>query len=489
MKGQSVGSKIVSSLVWKLMERGGVQIIQFVVSIVIARLLEPAAYGTVALITIFVSLATVFVQSGLGSALVQKKDVDSLDFTSVFYFSFIVATIAYLLLFLLASPISYFYNLPDLKIILRVMALTLFPGAVNSIQIAVLSKSMKFKLQFYASFVSVLFSGLLGIILASSNFGAWALVGQQLSYQVLICIVLWCFVKWRPTLNFSFSKTKSLLQYGSKILFSNLIDTIYHNLESLIIGKKYSEMDLAFFSKGKQFPLILIDNINGSVQSVMFVAYSDAQDDIMRVKSLLRKTISLSTYIVFPATLGLAAISDSLIPIVLGNQWVECVPFVHVYCLLSMLIPLQTINLQAINALGRTDVYFIVIMFKRFIGVALILCVMLLFDSPISIAYAALANELISVLINIFPNRNIIGYSPSELLADILPNLILSAIMALAVIVFGNLFSILLLRLMCQCVLGVAVYILLFVVTNISVFCYIKSLFFSKILKNSSGKD
>ena len=476
-------NSVVGSLIWKLLERGGIQIIQFVVSIIIARLLDPAAYGSVALITVFVSLATVFVQSGLGTALVQKKDADSTDFSSVFYYSLTIAAFIYAVLFFTAGPIAQFYKMPDLKPVLRVMALTLFPGAFNSIQVAVLSRKMQFKLQFYSGLLAAVISGAVGITLAATSFGVWALVAQQLSYQVLICILLWFMVKWRPTLEFSFAKTKGLLKFGSKLLFSNLIDTLYHNIESLIIGKKHSESDLAFFSKGKQFPLILIDNINGSVQSVMFAAYSKEQDNLAKIKNMLRKTMAMNTYLVFPAMLGLAVVGKPLILLVLGEKWLDCVVYLQVYCLLSMLMPMQTANLQAINALGRSDVYVKIMIVKRLLGVALIFGAVFLFESPVAIAYAALINEFISLLINIIPNKKIIGYSAWELIKDTLPNLILAVIMAAAAVLAGYFIENPVLKILAQMSAGVVSYLLVSIISGNKNFKYLKDLVIPKIFK------
>lgn len=485
MNDQSLSNKVAGSLVWKFLERGGIQVIQFVVSIVIARLLEPSAYGSVALITVFVSLATVFVQSGLSSALIQKKDVDSTDFSSVFYYSLSIAVILYAFLFFAAGSVASFYAIPELKSVLRIMALTLFPGAFNSIQVAALAKKLQFKLQFYSGTLSAIISGLLGIALAATGAEVWALVVQQLSYQTLICIFLWFMVKWRPTLEFSFVKTKTLLKFGSRLLFSNLIDTFYHNIESLVIGKMNSQSDLAFFSKGKQFPLILIDNINGSLQSVMFAAYSKKQDDVGQIKNMLRRTMSLSTYLVFPSMLGLAVVGRPLILLVLGEKWIGCVVFLQIYCVLSMLMPMQTANLQAINAVGRSDIYFKVMVIKRAIGVALIAAAVIFFKSPVSIAYAALINELISAIINIFPNKKIINYSARELLQDIFPNFLLSVVMALFVSGVGYFIDNPLIKLLAQMLFGVVLYFALSFVFRSKNFEYLREFLVYKLTNRS----
>lgn len=422
----NASNSVVSSLVWKFLERGGVQVIQFVVSILIARILSPHDYGSVALLTIFISVATVFVQSGLSTALIQKKDSDELDCSSVFYYSAALALIVYVILFFSADRIAVFYGMPELVLILKVMAITLFPGALNALQIAILQKKMQFKKQFYSSLSAATFSGVVGILLAVMNFGAWALVFQQLSYQFVICIVLFYLVKWRPKWCFSFKRTKSLLSYGLKLLAAKLIDTVYHNLESIIIGKVYSAETLAFCNKGKQFPMTLIDNIDGSVQSVMLPVYSAKQDDLIAVKYMLRKTVSMSTYLAFPAMITLASMGTPLIGLVLGDKWLGAVPYLQLFCAIAMLLPLQTANLQAINAIGRSDVFFKLMTIKRIVGV-IILCVsVFVYNSPFAVIVAALIIEIVSILINVPSNIKLLDYRFYEQIKDIIPNLLIS---------------------------------------------------------------
>ncbi len=426
----SVGT-VVKSLAWKFFERGGVQVVQFIISIILARLLTPTDYGSVALLVIFTSIASVFVQSGLSSALIQKNDTTETDFSSVAIYCFTLATLLYALLFMSAPAIAAFYKMPQLVSILRAMALILFPGALSSIQLAILTKQLLFKTQFYASITTAILSGIVGIYLAYSHYGAWALVFQQLSYQVFLCILLWFLVPWRPKLLFSYTRTKTLLHFGSKLLGATLIDTVYHNLESLILGKKYSAETLAFCNKGKMFPLILINNIDGAIQNVMFSVYSKRQDEISVIKQMLRRTMATSTFLVFPAMLGLACTAKPLILFVLGEKWAPAIPYVQLYCLISMCFPLQTANLQAINAIGRSDVYFKLMLWKRAGGVIILALAVLLFNTPFSVIWACFFIEILGILINLPANIRLLHYEPKEMLIDILPNLILALLMCI----------------------------------------------------------
>ncbi|MDY4852553.1 MAG: lipopolysaccharide biosynthesis protein [Prevotella sp.] len=419
---------IFSSLIWKFLERGGVQVIQFVVSILIARILSPHDYGSVALLSIFISIATVFVYSGLSTALIQKKDADETDYSSVFYYSVVLALVVYILLFISSGWIADFYTMPELIPLLRVMSITLFPGALNALQIAILSKQMQFKKQFYSSLSAAILSGLIGLGLATMNYGSWALVYQQLSYQFVVCIVLFFLVKWRPKFIFSFDRTKSLLSYGLRLLVARLIDTVYHNLESLIIGKRYSADTLAYCNKGKQFPMTLIDNIDGSIQSVMLPAYSAKQSDKQAIKAMLRRTVSMCTFIAFPAMITLAAMGKPLIGLLLGDKWLDAVPYLQLFCVVSMLFPLQTANLQAINAIGRSDTYLKLMTIKRVLGVIILIASVFVYDSPFAVVVAAIVIEVVAIIVNVPSNIKLFDYNFCEQMQDIMPNLVLAII-------------------------------------------------------------
>lgn len=469
-------NSIFSSLIWKFLERGGVQVIQFVVSILIARILSPYDYGAVALLTIFIAIATVFVQSGLSTALIQKRNADELDCSSVFYYSVALSIIIYLILFFSADWIADFYNMPELVSLLRVMSITLFPGALNALQIAILSKKMQFKKQFYSSLTAVIVSGAIGLIMAVMNYGPWALVFQQLSYQFIICVVLFFLVKWRPQLRFSFNRTKSLLSYGLKLLIARLIDTIYHNLESLIIGKRYSADTLAYCNKGKQFPLTLIDNIDGSVQSVMLPAYSAQQDDLVSVKALLRKTVSMSTYLVFPAMITLAAMGTPMIGLVLGNKWLDAVPYLQLFCAVSMLFPLQTANLQAINAIGQSGTYLKLMTLKRVLGVIILFASVFIYNSPFAVVIAALIIEIIGIFLNIPANVKFLNYHFREQILDIIPNLLIASITGVLTYLVSFLNCHYFATLMIQIIIAGSTYILLSILFKNENFDYAKSL-------------
>lgn len=296
---------VFSNFIWRFAERCGAQGVSFIVSIVLARLLTPEAYGTVALVTVITNILQVFVDSGLGSALIQKKDADDLDFSTVFYFNFSVCIVLYMGMFFAAPYIADFYNQPELVSLVRVISLTLIISGVKNIQQSYVSRNLLFKRFFYATLGGTIFSAVLGIVMAYYGYGVWAIVAQQLSNAAIDTLILWITVKWRPKFMFSFNRLKGLLSFGWKMLASALLDTGYNNLRQLIIGKLYSPSDLGFYNKGQQLPNLIVTNINSSIDSVLLPVMSKEQDNAEQVKLMTRRAISVSTYIMAAADDGL----------------------------------------------------------------------------------------------------------------------------------------------------------------------------------------
>lgn len=475
MKEVITKSKILSSLFWKLMERGGTQGIQFIVQIVLARLLAPSDYGLIALIAIFITIANVFVQSGFNTALVQKKDSNEIDFSSVFYLSLFVASLLYLIIFFMAPFIAEFYGVLQLAAVLRVLAITLFFGAFNSIQNAIVSRKMQFKRLFYSSLGAILVSGTIGIVFAYEGLGVWALVAQQLTNQIMITVILWFTVKWRPKLIFSFEKIKGLFSYSWKLLVSSLIDTVYKNLRSLIIGKIYSPDILGFYNRGDQFPQIIVTNIDGSIQSVMLPALSSEQDNRQRVREMVRRSIVTSSFIIFPMMVGMAVISEPLVKILLTEKWLPSIPFLQIACASYALYPIHTANLQAINALGRSDIFLKLELIKKLIGI-----IILWFSIPYgvyAIAIGMLINGIIATFINAYPNLKLLKYSYIEQFIDIMPSLILSLIMGVVVYNFKWLNISSELILIIQICVGVYIYILMAKIFKLECYIYLLTTF------------
>ncbi|WP_321381704.1 lipopolysaccharide biosynthesis protein [Trichococcus shcherbakoviae] len=482
MEESNLKLKVLSNLFWRFLERGGTQGIQFIIQILLARLLVPNDYGTVSLITIFISIANVFVQSGFSTALIQKKDADEIDFSSVLYLSIFVASLIYVALFFSAPFIASFYGISELIAVLRVLAVTLFFGAFNSIQNAMVAKKMQFKKLFFSSSLASLISGVVGVILAYSGFGVWALVAQQLTNQIMVTIVLWFTVKWRPKIIFSFEKVKELFSFGWKLLVADLINTFYSNLRSLIIGKLYNPAMLGLYNRGDQFPNIIVTNIDGSIQSVMLPALSAEQNNKTRVRTMMRRSIVTSAFIVFPMMMGLAVIAEPLVKLLLTEKWLQCVPFLQIACAYYALYPIHTANLQAINALGRSDIFLKLEITKKIIGIV-ILAISIKFG-VYAIAVGSLITGMISSFINAFPNVKLLDYSYKEQIRDVIPSLILSLLMGVIIYNFRWLEMGVWLTVIVQICMGGIIYIFLSKFFKLECYTYLVSTIMGLLKKN-----
>ena len=421
----------ISNLLWRFAERCGAQAVSFLVSIILARLLAPEAYGTIALAMVFINILQVFVDSGMGTALIQKKDADDLDFSSVFYFNIAACLVLYAGLFLAAPSIAQFYGDPALTALVRALSLTVVVSGVRNIQQSYVSRHLLFKRFFFSTIGSTLASAVVGIAMAYAGFGVWALVGQSLSNVVTGTIILWATVPWRPRRMFSWQRLKSLLSFGWKLLVSSLLDTGYNNLRSLIIGKLYSSADLAYYNQGDKLPNLVITNINTSIDSVLLPTMANEQDDSARVRSMTRRAIKTSTYVMAPLMMGLAACAEPLIRLILTEKWLPCVPFLRIFCITYMFWPIHTANLNAIKALGRSDLFLKLEIVKKIVGLTILLCTMR--HGVMAMAYSLLLSSVLSQIINSWPNRKLLRYHYLNQLADILPALLLACAMGLAV--------------------------------------------------------
>lgn len=456
MKNENIKNEVISSLIWKFLERIGTQGVQFIVSIILARLLLPSDYGVVSMILVFTAIANVFIQTGFSTSLIQKKDSDELDFSSVFYISLLIAAICYVILFFAAPIIASFYNMPAITSILRVISLTLFFGAINSVQNAKIAKEMKFKKLFLSSLVAILISGTTGVLMAYKGFGPWALVGQQITNSIATTIILWFTSGWKPKLMFSINRVKSLLSYGWKILCSALLDTIYQNIYNLVIGKFYSSSALGNYNKGEQFPKLIAVNVDGAISSVMLPAYSKQQDRKDKLKKMVRRSIVTSSLLLFPMMFGLAAVAETVVKVLLTENWLGCVPFMQLLCIVYALYPINTANLQVIKALGKSDYFLKLEIIKKIIGL-----IVLIVTLPFGVLQMAIGQVLVAILstfINAFPNRKLLNYNYLEQIKDLFPTLIISIIMFIIVYSFNFINLNMYILLIIQILVGVIIY-------------------------------
>ena len=448
---------VISNLVWRFAERCGAQLVSFIVSIVLARILAPEDYGTIALVTVFTAILQVFVDSGLGTALIQKKDADEIDFSSVFYFNFVVCLILYVGMFAAAPFIADFYGDVTLVPVIRILSLTIVISGVKGIQQAYVSRNMLFKRFFFSTIGGTIFSAVLGIAMAYAGFGIWALVAQQLSNTFIDTLILWITVRWRPTKSFSWTRLKYLLSFGWKLLVSSLLDTAYNNLRNLIIGKMYSSSDLAFYNQGDKFPKVIVTNINASIDSVLLPTMSSAQDDKERVKQMTRRAIKTSTYVMAPLMMGLAFCAEPIVSLVLTDKWLPCVPFLRIFCITYMFWPVHTANLNAINAMGRSDWFLRLEIIKKIMGMTILLSTM--WFGVMAMAYSLLLSSVLSQIINSWPNRKLLGYGYLEQVRDFAPGILLAVIMGICVYFISFLHLSTIVTLLIQFIVGAAIYI------------------------------
>lgn len=418
---------VISSLFWKLLERGGTQCIQLLLMIILARLLEPEDFGLLVLVVTLIAIANILTQSGFTTALIQKKKTDEADYSSVFFVNLLVATILYILLFFAAPIIATFFEQPQLIAVLRILALTLFLTALNTIQLAIISKTLQFKKLFYCSLFGMVISGFIGIVLAYTHFGVWALVTQQLLNQFLMTIMLFMTLKWRPQLLFSKNRIAGLFSFSWKLLVSSLIDTLDNNIRTIIIGKMFSPAILGFYNRGEQFPSLIISNISGSIQSVLLPTLAAQQDNRARVKEMIRKTIVMSTFIIFPMMVGLAVIAEPLVLVLFTEKWLEAVPFLQIFCAAYALWPLHIAHLQVLNALGRSDIYLKLEIMK--VTLSFIILVISIPYGVQMMAVGVVVSGILSALINAYPSRTLIQYRAEEQLRDLLPQFLLALLM------------------------------------------------------------
>ncbi len=463
--------KIFSNFIWRFAERCGAQAVKLIVELVLARFLLPDDYGTIALVTVFITILNVFVDSGLGNALIQKKDADDLDFSSVFYFNLIWCFVLYLLLFAFAPVISNFYGIPELTMVVRVLGITVLISGLKNVQQAFVSRNMLFKKFFFATLGGTFGAAILGIMMAYFGFGVWALVAQQLFNTAMDTLILWVTVKWRPKKVFSAQRLKVLFNYGWKLLASGLLETIYNNIRSLVTGKLYTASDLAFYNQGDKLPNIIVGNINNSIDSVLLPVMSNEQDNVEQIKEITRKSIKISTYVMAPLMMGLAVTAETLIVLILTEKWLPCVFFLKIFCVTYMFQPIHTANLNAIKALGRSDLFLKLEVWKKVVGLILLFSTMWI--SVEAMAYSSFVSGILAQIINSWPNKKLLNYSYLEQLKDIIPSILLAVFMGICIYPISLLHLNRIWLLTIQIVLGASIYIAGSIIIKIDSFQYL----------------
>lgn len=476
--------KILNNIVWRFLERSGAQGVNLLVSIILARLLLPEDYGIIGILQVLITLMDVFVDSGLASALIQKKNADEMDFSTVFYTNIVLCSVIYLLVFWLAPYFAMFYEQPKLTVLLRVMALQLIISGIKNVQQAYVARHMLFKKFFYSTLGGTIAAAGIGITMAYYGFGVWALVAQQLVNQFLDTCILWLTVHWRPAWLFSFQRLKELLSYGWKILAAMLTDKLYSNLSTLIIGKRYSSESLAFYNRGIQIPSFAANNISTAIDSVLLPTLSAEQDRSERIYEMSRLGVKVSIYVMAPMMMGLIAIAPSLVHLLLTDKWLPSVFYMRIFCIEMMFYPINAIYLNSIKALGRSDIFLKLELCKKGLGILI-----LFFAATISVkavAIGVLITGIISFFINIWPNKKLLGYHYVPIIRDIIPSLLLSGSMCVCVLLLPKLGWNTAITLLAQVVGGITFYIIGSFLLHMEEFIYVKRILLNMLSKVKS---
>lgn len=475
MNDKNISLTIFSNMAWKLAERMGAQLVTMIVSIVLARLLLPSDFGVIALITVFINIAHVFVTHGFGNALIQKKNADNIDFSSVFFFNITFSLFIYVGFFFLAPVVASFYNMPILTPVLRVLSLRIPLASFDLVQQAYVARNLLFRKFFFATLSGTITSAIVGITMAYMGFGLWALVAQQLVSSAVSAAVLWFIVGWRPILAFSLKRMKEIFHFGWKILCSGLLDVMYLELTNLIIGKLYTAEDLGYYNNGNKYIRIVITNASDSICSVLFPALAKVQDQLDRVRTITRRAIKSTSYVIFPLAIWALVAAKPLVAFLMTEKWLPSVPMMQVACLTFLFYPLTSANSEAIKAIGNSGLYLKLEIVKKLFGLGTLL--LSLRHGVMAIALSTTITACVSFFISAWASSRVIQYGLLRQLRDVLPALLLSVLMGAAVLgigyfLQGHVHNFILLAL--QGIVGVAVYVGASVICKLESFYYLK---------------
>lgn len=456
----SLKKKTISGLFWSFSDLIANQGIQFIIQVILARLLVPKDFGIIGMITVFIAISQSFIDSGFTNALIREKDPSQEDYSTVFYFNLLMAALMYIVLFFSAGAISNFFKEPQLVAILRVIAIVLIINSFGLIQRTMLTKSINFKTQTKISVISSILSGIIAVIFAYTGHGVWSLVIKTLSMQLVQSLLLCIYNRWMPSLVFKIDSFKRLFGFGWKLLVSGLINTLYNNLYFLIIGKSFSAVELGYYTNAQKLRDSASQSITASVQKVSYPVLSSIKEDEDKLRAAYKKIIKTSVFITFPLMIGLAVVGNPLIRLIFGQKWVNSIPYFQILCFAGMLFPLHAINLNILQVKGRSDLFLRLEIIKKIIGLTLIAIVLFFKIGINGLLWAAVLSSYIGYFINSYYSAELLSYSTIEQIKDITPAFIASVLMAIvvyfssAIIPDSNL-----VKIIAQIIIGVVVYI------------------------------
>lgn len=372
MDNSQLKQKTISSMVWNAVQRFGTMAISFLGNLVLARLLLPSDFGTIGMLTIFISLSEVFIDGGFGSALIQKKNASQTDYSTIFFWNLLVAVILFLALFFSSPFVAEFYRMPILSDVLRATSLVLVINSFSVIQTNILIKNLNFSLMSIINLVSMAVGVAVAVVMAYMGFGVWSLVVKNLIAALITAVLLWLLTKWRPSFVFSWTSFRSLFGFGSLLLVSKLLNSLFENIQGLVIGRYFTAKDLGFYTQAKKLDQLPSSSMSQIVTRVTFPVFAKIADNRELLRSTFRKIIICTTYLFFPLEILLIAISHDLIVLLFTEKWVESIQYFRILCIYSMFIPLNTINTNTYLAIGNSKLYFWVQLIKKIIGIVLL---------------------------------------------------------------------------------------------------------------------
>ena len=480
-------SKAIRAGAWALLGELGLRIVQFAVAVILARLLLPEQFGLIGMLIIFTAVAQTIMDSGFGVALIQKKNVTDEDINSVFYFNIFVGFLVYAILFILAPYVADFYNQPILTELLRVLAITLIINSFGITQNVLMMKKLDFEAQTKVTLIAIVISGVVAITMAYKGYGVWSIVAHQISNAFVETLFFWIFSKWRPSYLFSLASLKQLFNFGSKMLASSLLNTVFENIYHVVIGKIFAPAVLGYYTRAESVQQLTSRTLTAVIGKVALPVFSAIQDDPERMKRGMKKAITMMMLFNVPMMIGLAIIAKPFIVVLLGEIWEPCVIYIQLLCLLGILYPLQVINLSVLQAMGKSDIFLKLEIIKKLLIVGNVL---ITFRWGVTAMICGqVVVSFINYGLNSYHSKRLINYSMMQQIYDFFPYLLTSALMAIPVYSLAYLPVSLSILLVSQCILGVLLYAALCHIFRLRAYDEAKLMVFNSLAGEFSQKE
>lgn len=478
---------ILTNAIWRIGERIGASAVTFIVSIVLARILSPKEYGLISLVLVMTTLLQVFVDSGMGKALIQKKATEKIDYSTVFVFNLFSSIFLYAVLYFCSPMIESFFGYEKLAEVIQISGIILIISAAKNVVQAYVMKQMKFKLFFMSTLMGTILSGVIALIMAYKDCGVWALVAQQIINPLVDTLILWIVIEWRPRIKFSFKSFKELYSYAWKLLAVDLLNEFFNSIRTIFIGKFFDASELGFYENGRKLPASIYSNIDSSLRSVIFPVFAKEQDDILKTKNYMLKMINVCYYVTTPVLFGLIGCSENIVRFIFTDKWLSAVPYMQIACVVWFLNSIQAINQQVVLAKGRSDICLkIEIINKVMTFVALIICVKY---GVFAIALSQVFISVIGVYLNLYPNRKLINCTIVEQLNCCFIEVFVNVIMLVFVYLIGCSSIDYRIELILQILAGVFIYVIFSIIFKLNGYMIIKSFLLSKIKREVNNNE